>query len=251
VASGGPIPGPAIFVDESGDPGLQSKPTLAAKPYFVVGFVYSEDHGRLRKHLRRLLKKVHLRDRYPLRLQELKFFLPHSDLLSLGYTITEINTKYDPQMPLIRTAALRVIDKYAKGTFAAVVDKRKANPGWTSEHLGNFAFAESLFVNVLNVIPLTQCPLVVYDKGRLSPANSSKFKAYLTAKEQYFDSKGYKRYPGTMPTPIEASSQAEPGIWAADLIAGAYYHKYSNHDSTYSNVLSVSRVGTGERLYWP
>jgi hypothetical protein len=240
-----------IYIDESGDPGLTSKTTVAAKPYFVYGFVYCEDPRELRKRLRRLLKKMRLRKRYPPHLSELKFYLPYSDLKGQGYSISKLDTEFNTKMPMIRTAALGLIDRHATATFAAIVDKRKAAMSWTSEHLGNFAFAQTLMVNVLNVVCQGGCPLVVYDKGRLSPANSYKFRAYLREKESYFAAKGSKKYTGTLSAPIEVSSVSEPGVWAADLVAGAYYHKYANHDATYANMLPRTRTGSGERLYWP
>jgi hypothetical protein len=240
-----------IFIDESGDPGLTSMATVAAKPYFVYGFVYCQDPHEMAKRLRRLLKRMRLRKRYPPHLSELKFYLPYSDLQKQGYSIAQLNTDFNTKMPLIRTAALSIIDTYSTATFAAVVDKRKAAAGWTSERIGNFAFAQTLLVNVLNVACKGGCPIVMYDKGRLSPANSYKFKAYLKDKEAYFAMKGYKQYAGALSQPIEVSSVSEPGVWAADLVAGAYYHKFSNHDASYANMLHRTRIGSGERLYWP
>jgi len=58
-----------IFVDEAGDPGL-SPASKKLHQYFTIGFVYCEDPEQLRKKLRRLLKRLHLRGKYPLHLGE-------------------------------------------------------------------------------------------------------------------------------------------------------------------------------------
>jgi len=62
-------------------------------------------------------------------------------------------------------------------------------------------------------------PSVMYDKGRLSAARTAKFRTYVTNKDRFFEYKGYKRYRGSLSTPIDVSS-SEAGIWAADNVAG-------------------------------
>ena len=96
-----------IFVDEAGDLGLSTK----SKRYFVLGFVYCKDPSILRKKLRRYLKKLHLRDRYPSHLSELKFSLPYSDLIQQGYTVDDLDKKYSKHMPMIRYQSLELIQK--------------------------------------------------------------------------------------------------------------------------------------------
>lgn len=216
----------------------------------MVGFVYCKDPRQLRKRLRRLLKGLHIRNIYPRHLSELKFYLPYSELIQQGYTVPDLDNVYNSQMPIIRSRVIGIICKYSDGVFAAVLDKRKAKPSWTSEELGNFVFAETLVVNVMNTLSPPNPPIVLYDKGRLSPARTRKFRTYVINKDSYFAYKGYKRYRGSLSTPIDVSSTSEAGIWAADYVAGAFYHKYSNNDSTYANMLNAMRIGVGVRKYW-
>lgn len=245
-----PVSISSIFVDEAGDIGLTSKPQIQLKPYYVVGFLYSQDPNELRKRLRRILKRLHIRNMYPPHLTELKFYLPYTDLIQQGYTVTQLDTQYAIHMPVIRTQVIQAICNYANGIFAAVVDKRKAKQSWTTETLGNFVFAETLVSDIMNTLSPPNPPIILYDKGRLSPAKTALFQKYLVNKDQYFQRRGWKRYRGSLSTPLDLSSTLEPGIWAADLVAGAFYHKYSHKDWTYANIFSKIKIGSGERLYW-
>lgn len=237
-----------IFVDESGDPGLSNK----SKRYFVFGFVYCEDPSELRKRLRRLLKKFHQKNKYPKHLAELKFTLPYTELIQQGYTVEQLDNDYSIHMPEIRSRALNIIHDYSNGVFAAIIDKHKVDPtyNWTPERLGNYVFAQTVIINVMNVLSPPNPPVIYYDKGRLSPSRAVSFNTYLVEKDSYFQYIGIKRYRGRLSTPIDTSSVLEPGIWAADLVAGAVYHKYANNEWAYANILNSKRIESGERIYW-
>jgi hypothetical protein len=237
-----------IFVDESGDIGL-SAASIAHQPFTTTGYVYCDDPQILRKKMKRLLKRVHQKGKYPPHLPELKFYLPFNELIQKGYTVPQLRS-YETFMPYIRTKAINVICKESRGIFAAVVDKRKAYKSWTRERLSNFVFAQTLIVDVVNVIQPPSPPIVIYDAGRLSPSRTPLFKTYVLNKDSYFQFLGLKRYRGSLAPPIEATSYNEPGIWAADMIAGAAYHKHAHRDWSYWNMLTPVRIGTGERLFW-
>ncbi len=141
--------GPIIFVDESGDPGLNLQRSRCR--YFTIGFVYTPSPGILRKKLRRVLKRAHLRGKYPPQTGELKFYLPETDLIQKGLSKKDI-ARFRAQMPDLRKKSIDAITSSQAQTFVAVVDKSKAQ-GWKSqEELYNFAFAQTLLVNVMNVI---------------------------------------------------------------------------------------------------
>lgn len=237
-----------IFVDESGDPGL-STASKRIRPFFTFGFVYCSDSQNLRKRLRRLLKKLHLKSKYPRHLCEIKFYLPNTDLIQQGYKIADIR-QYEKFSPEVITKAIEIICKYANGVFAAIINKKKVKNTWTSEQLGNFTFAQTLIVNIMNKISPPNPPAILYDKGRLSASRTNRFKTYLLNKDSYFQYKGLKQYRGSLPAPIETTSTLEPGIWAADIVAGAFYHKHSHKDWSYANALTSIYIGSGERLYW-
>lgn len=238
----------SIFVDESGDMGLD---LTKSKRYFVFDYVYARQPQVLRKRLRRLLKKLHLKDRYPRHLYELKFNLPYTDLIQQGYTPAELDKDYSIHLPEIRSRAIRIIRDHSDGIFAAVLDKKTIRENtWNSERLGNFLFAQTMIVNIMNGLSPSSPPPIYYDKGRLSAARSLFFNYYLLKKDSYFEYKGFKLYRGNIALPLDVSSVMEPCIWAADLVSGAYYHKYANNEWTYANILTSKMIGPGERIYW-
>lgn len=243
------IDGDVIFIDESGDPGL-SKEAIDCTQYYTVGYIYCRQPPVLRSSLKRLLKKVHDRNRYPPTLNELKFHLPKSDLIKQGYSIDEL-FKYEAYLPNIREKAIEVICEKSNGVFGATLDKKKAYSTWTSERIGNYIFAQSLLHDVMSNISTRYPPSILYDSGRLSPAKSESFKDYVAKKDRYLERFGLNQYVGQMPTPSNRNSVAEPGIWAADIVAGAFRYKYISNDARYADLLKPLYVGTGEKLYWP
>lgn len=237
-----------IFVDESADIGL-SPISKRLRPFVTFGFVYCEDPQNLRKRLRRILKKSHVKNKYPQHLAELKFYLPETELIQQGYTKERLRY-YEGLLPNVRLRAIQAICKEATGIFAAIIDKSKVRDSWTSEQLGNFVFAQTLIVNIMNKITPSSPPAILYDKGRLSASRTQEFKKYMQNKDGYFQYLGLKRYRGILPPPIETTSALDPGIWAADIVAGAYYHKYYHKDWSYANALCSKAIGNGERVYW-
>jgi hypothetical protein len=243
------VDGEVIFVDESGNPGL-SNSSLELYPYFALGFVYCKDPSQLRSSLKRLLKKEHTRNRYPPDLPELKFYLPNSDLIRRGYTPSQLD-KFEFYLPSIRAKAIEIICDTVNGVFGAIIDKQKAVNTWTPERIGNFVFAHTLLLDVMNNISPQRLPVILYDKGRLSSYRAKQFENYITEKDRWFGQNGRKMYDGTISTPASQSSYAEPGIWAADLVAGAFQCKYTHRESRYVDMLKTKYINSGERLYWP
>ncbi|MHC1688744.1 MAG: DUF3800 domain-containing protein [Methanothrix sp.] len=241
--------GDVIFIDESGDPGL-SREAIECTQYYTVGFIYCREPSMLRTKLKRLLKKEHERKRYPLKLNELKFHLPKSDLIGNGYNIDELYS-YEKYLPAIREKALKLICENTVGVFAATLNKNKAFSSWTSERIGNYIFAQTLLVDVINSIYPRYPPSILFDGGRLSPTKTSLFKDYLSDKDRYLVGAGLKSYVGHLPIPSNRNSVTEPGIWAADLVAGSFRHKYVSGDSHYADLLKAKYIGIGEKLYWP
>src|SRR5207247_6913976 len=157
--------GPIIFADETGDPGLNLQ--RARCRYFTIGFVYTPSPGILRKKLRRVLKRAHLRGKYPPQTGELKFYLPETDLIQKGVSKKDI-ARFRALMPDLRKKSIDAIVSSKVQTFVAVVDKSKAQRWKSQEELYNFTFAQTLLVNVMNVISPSLIPLIVYDTGSLS-----------------------------------------------------------------------------------
>jgi hypothetical protein len=116
--------------------------------------------------------------------------------------------------------------------------------------LYNFAFAQTVIANIMNTLSPPNPPVIFYDRGRLSAARSRDFANYLVDKDTYFENMGWKRYRGSLSPPVDVPSYSMPGIWAADIVAGAFYHKHAHTDWSYSNALRSAVIGIGERMYW-
>jgi len=239
-----------VYVDESSDCGL-SIASRNKRPYFSFGYVYCRDPATLRKRLQRQLRRQHRRNRYPPQFREIKFYLPTTKLKTdWGYSNREIR-RYKKYLPQFRRKVIEIILNSSCGIYSAILKKdtiRKTT--WTSERLGNYIFAQTLFLSILNTLKTGKPPTIIFDEGRLSVLRTTDFKAYLSKKESYFDYVGIKKYQGSIGTPIDMSSISEPGLWAADIVAGSFYHKYNSHDRTYADLLKPSYIGVGERRFW-
>jgi hypothetical protein len=236
-----------IFVDESGDPGL-TRASISKSRYFVMGFVYCRSPGPMRKRLRRLLKRLHPK-KYPPDLRELKFYLPKTELSHSGYSCEELR-KFEEYQPSNRMKMINILNETCSGIYAAVCDKTKALRGWTPEKLGNFIFAQTLVVNILPYINPIHTPVLVFDKGRLTATRTSKFKTYLVSKDRYFRNMGLRGYSVNIGPPIDVSSEEEPGLWASDIVAGAFRHAFNTGEREYLEALSPSFIGRGYRIFW-
>ncbi|MYC72907.1 MAG: DUF3800 domain-containing protein [Gemmatimonadetes bacterium] len=242
------VQGGYIYVDESGDPGLNPS-RLQKKPYFVFGYVYVQDPADLNKRLKRLLKRLHRKDKYPSKLRELKFYLPHGWMIKHGYTNAQFNA-YVAAMPDVRKQVLDILAAHTNGVFAAVVDKHTAHNRWTSERLGNYTFAQTLLLGVMREVRSHNPPTIIYDKGRLSHSSEVSFDSYLLYKQIDFAHKHHMPQLLTPKTPHSVSSIYHPGIWAADYVAGAFYYKYQTGNAKYADMLKQVWLGKGEKLYW-
>lgn len=187
--------------------------------------------------------------KYPAPLKELKFYIPTSSLIKQGYTPEQCHTYVD-NMPDIRKQVLNLLTRYADGVFAAILDKRMAKRTWTSERLGNYVFAQTLIVNIMRQIKLDRPLAIIYDKGRLSPSREASFDSYLLRTQDHFNNPHFKSYSGFVDSLRSVSSLFFPGIWAADCVAGEFYHKYMASDDYYSNILKPIMIDGGERKFW-
>jgi hypothetical protein len=195
--------------------------------------------------------RVHNRNLYPLHLQEPKFYLPYGFLLKNGYTKSTLDYEFSIHSPIIRSQTLKLVRDYCDGIYIAVLDKQSVKDStWTAERLGNFVFGHTLLSNVLKGLSLPQIPLICYDEGRLSPAKSADFQDYVISKDSYFEYRGFKQYNGNSFVFNNTCSVSEPCLWAADLVAGAFYHKYANNEWSYANILMNKLIGNGARIFW-
>lgn len=239
-----------VYVDESGTAVLDKPDHVRRYPFFVIGFVVCQRPELLKKDMKRLLLKLHKRKKYHRKVMELKFS-PYSALHKQGCSKKEIQTRWEPHFDLVRREANSRIARAADGVFAGVLDKRTIRKGtWTPETIGNFLFNKSLFRSILPNVADFDGMTVVYDKGRLDPKRTRSFNRYMSQTESYLEFIGSKRYAGTVDLFRDADSLSEPGIWAADFVAGSFRHAYLNSDWTYADMLRPKFVGDGVRKLW-
>ncbi len=188
---------------------------------------------------------------------ELKFYIPYRWLAKHGYAKAQYSA-YDANMPDIRERVLEILTAHTDGVFAAVVDKRGARDTWTPKRLGNYTFAQTLVLGVMREIGSDDRPTIIYDKGRLSQSSERSFESYLRHKQiDFADKHGIPHLLEPCPA-CSASSIHHPGIWAADYVAGAFYHKHQTSDAHYADILRpvwLGRVsgyiGIGEPMVIP
>jgi hypothetical protein len=243
--------GDYIFVDESGDIGLLPK---SIRPYYIISFLHCKRPDILRQELKRFLMRLHNKNVYPPELSELKFYLPYGYLCKkVGYTYSKLDDEFSIHLPIIRTRALQLVRDLMDGIYIAVLNKKTViHDTWTPNRLGNFIFADTLILNVLNQLSLPTIPTICYDDGRFSYLDRNCFYDYVVRKDSYYEYYGRKSYIGKLSesTFKEVASHSEPCIWAADLVAGAFYYKFAKGDGCYSNILNHRMIGDGIRHFW-
>ncbi len=230
-----------LFIDESGPISLSQY----SKRYCVFGYVYCKDPSELRKRLRRYLKKIHNKGQYPVHLQELKFNLPYSNLINEhNYTKENLDSNFSIYMPEIRSRTLKIINSFSDGIFAAIIDKKTIkSEEWVQEELCNYVITHSLFIHILNKIRPYRMPIITFDRGRLGPSKFQQFGSNLVNIGIHMKHHKWNEYSGNLSPPVETSSIPESGIWAADFVAGAFFHKYSNNEWSYANFLNSNKIG--------
>lgn len=239
-----------VYVDESGTITL-NKPTLIRQyPFFVVGFVICRQPYLLQKGMKKLLIKLHKRRKYYRKIMELKFN-PYSALEKQGCLHDEIQTKWEPYFDYVRKKTNFLITDIVDGIFVGILDQRTINIWtWTPETLGNFLFNRSLYDDVLpNIGNFNNCR-VIYDKGRLDSKRTKNFNRYLRNTQSFRKHFGIKRYAGNVTEFKDIDSLSDPGIWAADFVAGSFRRAYLYNDRTYMDILTPKLIGNGERKLW-
>jgi hypothetical protein len=219
----------------------------------VYAFIHCNNPSALRETLSDCLIRLHKTNKYPFHLKELKFNLPTTNLLRKGSALNDLQI-YHSHSTSIRNDICNLITKYSDGIFASVVDKTTIKkPTWTPEELGNFVFAQTLHTNILNAPGLPTALSVIYDSGRLAKSKVGSFHSYIFKKDNYYKNMGFRTNDKNYLLDVrDMSSGIEPCLWAADFVAGAFYHKYAHNNPLCADVImgSCKLIGDGLRLFW-
>lgn len=226
-----------IYVDESGDPGLVGR--SLNKPYFVLGFVIIQEPATLYSSLRRLLKNLHRSGSYPKGLPELKFYPPQNHWKQkYGEWWKDA---YNSDIDLVRRKTLNLIVKKADMVSAGVLDKRTVPNRWSSNYAQNYTFTQNI-CRILLDPSISSPPQVVYDRGRISDTGRRGFYHFLMRKVAHYEQVYDVAYRGHIPPPRDMDSLDEANLWAADMVAGAFFHKYDHNDASYADMLSAKMI---------
>ena len=237
-----------LYVDEAGDPGL-SEAARRVSPYFALGFVYCASPVRMNIELRRLLRRKKKRKQWPEELDELKFYPSITKLRQrFGYTEEQV-LKYQSNLDKIRKDTIKVINRNADGIYCAVCEKETVHPASfpSSEILGNWLFGNTVCKWILPGLECKHPLTIILDEGRLTSAKSEDFKRYMKNKDQFLKHWDVVDHTNSLGEIIDTSSTGNPGIWASDVVAGAFRHKYHVKDTTYSDQLEKCH----ENYYFP
>lgn len=230
-----------IFIDESGSIKIREK-----KGYFVISFLFCKNPESLRSAMNRQLMRMHVYNKYPEKLKELKFYPRRENLHKLGYIKSEID-KFENQLPDIRTQTLNLILDNCDGVYISILDNKTIREDisdrWTGETLGNYVIAHPLIKYVTPSLPIQEPPVICFDKGRLKIENMDDFYDYLGRKDSLCGFKNYLKYGQNISNFQECDSISEPCVWAADMVAGAYYYKFKNNDDSYSELINNKLLG--------
>lgn len=240
---------PSIFVDESGTPDPNNKNYVSGHPIFLFGFVYCKDPNPLKFQLKRLLSKLHKKNRYPDKLHEIKF-QPLKAIKKLGYSNHEIETKWKPHFDFIRVKTSNIVADYSDGIFCGLVDKRDIKEStWTGERLGNYLFRRTLINNMLSILDLDTQPQIIYDKGRLNSSKGLDFNGYIKG-ETSFSNFGMFDNREMVKNISDVDSVKIPQIWAADNVAGAFKIDETYNNDFFIKILRKKFIGTGIFRLW-
>jgi hypothetical protein len=237
-----------FFVDESGNSGLNANHNIT-HPFLIMGFAYSTNPFQLKFRLTRLLKKLQTKQKWHPQLNELKFF-PFASLKKMMVPEQEIRDCWAPYFDEVRTEVSQIVTEYTDGIFAGVLDKRTIfKTTWTPEKIGNYLFKKTLFDGIIPNIKVTS-PEILYDKGRIHSGAATLFNQYIHDSQNYYFFKGKNKHSGLIKKITDVDSLSNSGVWAADIVAGAFHKSAKHEDNTWTDIMKPKFIGNGFLKLW-
>ena len=227
-----------IYIDDSGDPGLRRQ--HFHKPYFVWGCVAVRNADALRSDIRHLLNEMHDSGAYPVGLSEIKFYPPHSHWKRAH--LERWMDAYHADMDRIRKKALGIIADRVDGVSAMIVDKRDVQSGWKGNMLQLHALYQHFCFGILPSQIMPAPPQMVYDQGRIPAVDQILLHDMVGRQASIYEQQGRVAYEGHIPIPYDADSAVEANLWAADMVAGAFHHKYDHSDPTHADMVPAKMI---------
>jgi Protein of unknown function (DUF3800) len=213
-----------VFVDESGDLGFTKKATK----FFVVAYVECESPQRLQTEVKRILKRLHQKKKYPLQRSELKF--SRMDSYCRKYVLEKI-AKFDVSLGVV------------------VMNKAYVNSNLRKDPtvLYNWCVVHNIMLSLLPNIAAGNKVHMIFDKS-LPTWRIREFNAYVENKASYLLSEKGTPLSSDAISSEHVSSELEPCLQAADAVAGAYFQKYEHQNDEYIKIIE-EKVGTFKYLW--
>jgi len=214
-----------VFVDESGNLGF----TKEATRFFVVAYLECDTPSRIRVEMARALKHLHLKKRYSLARNELKF--SRMDDYCRKYVLEKL-TKCDVSFGVV------VVEK------ALVNNNLRTDP----VRLYNYLVVHNIMLSLLPYIEGGNKVSMVFDKS-LPNWRIKEFNDYVENKASYllFTEKKAQFSRDDLSSE-HVSSETEPCLQAVDAVAGAYFQKHEHGNDEYVKVIE-NKVGSFRYLW--
>ena len=213
-----------VFVDESGDLGFSE----AATKYFIVAYVECEEPIRLRIELRRLLKRLHQKERYSKSRNELKF--SRMDDYCRKSVLAKI-VECDASIGAVVLEKARVKDELRKDPPA----------------LYNWFVVHHIMLSLIPQITAGNKIEITFDKS-LPMWRISQFNSYVANKASYLLYETGNSLPPNCILLNHIASEKEFCLQAADAIAGAYFQEYEKQNDEYVKIIE-HKVGFFKYLW--
>jgi hypothetical protein len=202
-----------VYVDESGNLGFSETSTK----FFIIAYIECESPTQLQTEMTRTLRVLHRKKSYHCSNNELKFALMNQECRQ--YTLQKIN---------VCDLSVNVV----------VVEKNRI----PNKLRGDLARLNILLVT-RNILHSIQPQLIEHKKVNITfDRNLSKWKIEEFNNYVRETTKGLLTEKGTNLSPdrmslFHVNSISDPGLQAADAIAGAYFQKYEHKNDFYVNLI--------------
>jgi len=213
-----------VFVDESGDLGFSE----TATKYFIVGYVESGAPVKLRTELKRLLKRLHQKEKYSKSRNELKFSRMDDYCRK---TVLEKIVECNVSLGVVVMEKKRVVSKLRKDP----------------SRLYNWCVVHNIMLSLLPQISAGNKMQITFDKS-LPMWRIEEFNSYVTNKASYLLFEKGTKLPPNCISLSHITSEKEFGLQAADAIAGAYFQKYEKQNDEYVKIIEP-KVGFFKQLW--
>jgi hypothetical protein len=201
-----------VFVDESGDLGFSPNAT----DFFIVAFIICDSPFPVQIKMKRTLKRLHQRGKYPHPMDELKFTKMND--YCRKKVLKEI-AKSDIQIGVVVVQKDRVIKRLR--------DDVKALYNWLVVH--------HIMLALIPLLETTQKMNISFDRS-LPKNRIDSFNTYLNDKASYlFYTRGIEL--DCRISAFHVNSKCKPCLQAVDSVAGAYFHLYERQNPEYVDII--------------